>query len=286
MSGKRTFVGAVRGGHAAPPLPSVHLDLNTGGDHAVGRVKAMQEQLLHMAYLKSAGLIPNGTPSVSLDGNFCFAGADYQDFKAIGGPYHMAHRAIATVHIGGRNLADFVAQDFSRYHQRGNPLTDPTLLHLVVAPQARTDPLPGYANYADGYLERFLQNTLGPLFQEMLHRQPASQPVERGLLVDALGRMKEGIEVGYFQAIASLQQSQTDKGYVAPTGQVPLFSAADLDTIDFEQLRPASMRRHTQQGEAPQIFLSASREHALHHTPAMTESKVGDAVAELAFAER
>ena len=286
MSGKRTFVGAVRGGHGAPPLPSVYLDLNTGGDHAVGRVKAMQEQLLHVAYLRSAGLIPSGTVKVSLDGNFCFAGADFQDFKAIGGPYHMAHRAIATVHIGGRNLADFAAPDFAQYHQKGHPLTDPTLLHLVVAPQARTDPLPGYANYADGYLERFLQNTLGPLFQEMLDRQPASQPLERGLLVDALGRMKERIEIGYFQAIASLQQSQTDKGFVAPSGQEPLFSAADLSNIDFEQLRPASMRRHTRQGEAPQIFLSASREFALHHTPAMTESQVGDAVAELAFAER
>lgn len=283
MGRRRQYVGAVRGGNPGVTLPAGSFNINMAGIHAVGRVQAMQEELVQVAYLKSRGVIPNGVANASFQSNVTLDGADFQDFEGVqGAPYVMAHRAVGTIHVGGRNVADFVAP-WSDYAAKGDPLTRPTLLHHIVAPQARTDPLPWYSNYADGYLERVLNNPVTLLFQRILGIQRASQPLEKAALVDALGEMSELIAAGYGLAIGEHQARRAEKGFVEGA-VLPPGAEVDIDAAIDNAV--SNLRVMTKADEAPQPFLAVSCEAARHQAPAATEASVSDLVAQLDDAGR
>jgi hypothetical protein len=122
---------AVEGGRRKLAIPSGVYNLRVLGDHAKGRTDAMAEIILQAAFLRSADLIPTGTKPISA------SGAHYQDFRNPGTPdYVMAHRATLTVAVGGLKFVDFISQRYS-------------LQEMLIAPQARTDPLPPPGNYGD-----------------------------------------------------------------------------------------------------------------------------------------
>jgi len=174
----RKYVGAVRGGHPKAFVPKGYHNVNALGQHAIGRAQALADSIIHAAYLKSKGNIPNAATNVFIKG------ADFQDFHGTpNSGYVMAHRLPGSIYIGNKNLSDYAGL-YSRYFAVGNPISNPTLLHMVIAPQAQTDPIPRSGNYADTYLESFLRIPLAVIVQHMLSAQKSNHPLEKNALVD------------------------------------------------------------------------------------------------------
>jgi hypothetical protein len=96
----RKFMGRVAGGSPSAQIPKSNAwSWNVIQDHAIGRVKCMQDTLIHATQLKSAGLIAVPTAS--------YSGAKFQDWKnERGSGFVRAHRAIFATNIGGVNLVD------------------------------------------------------------------------------------------------------------------------------------------------------------------------------------
>ena len=248
----------------------------------------MNESLTTAAYLRSKGYIPNAASNVSI------RGADFQDFKGIpGAGYVMAHRSPGAIHIGGRNLADYVGP-FSRYGKVGNPISRPSLLHMAVAFQARTDPMPRSGNYADTYLETFLRVPLSLIVEHLLAKQKSNQPLEKSALVDAIGRAQELLYQGYQAAVLRNQEVRADKGWVETSGGLFHNPFADLSDAEIEMvpkseggsLELVSDRRPTDAGTEPQLELEMSRSIARSATLVQSEASVSDAIAELDSASR
>jgi hypothetical protein len=290
----RTYVGPVRGGNRRILIPGSYLDMNATGAHAAGRIYAMQDLITNFVYLKSKGIIPNGAAHASIESNLTLVGADFQDFRGVrGAPFVMAHRAVGTVHIGNRNVAEFVAPLRDYWDGRkGDPISKPSLLHLIVSPQAQTDAIPRLANYSDTYLERYLKIPLTLLLDRMLAIQKGGRSLEKGALVEELNKLRELIAAGCAQAIRDLEEKRIEDGW-AEGGSVPGWDATlDLDkTLDqsFDSTAPTTQvdsdRRPKETGEAPQIFLEATRTAGLQ-LPGVTEGTVSDAVALLDDARR
>jgi len=277
MGKKRNFVGRVRGGLEQCAVAPEHF---WPAQHAVGRVVAMQEMLINAAYLKSEGKMPASNVSV--------VGADFQDFRPLrGSGYILAHRAPRTVYVGGQNLAKYAAKSFSEYDTKGDPIQKPTLLHYVVAPQARTTPMPAFGNYGDTYLEQDAEIRVIILFERLLKTQKANRPLEKGALVEELGKLRELLDQAYTAANLHHQDKREEKGHVES-------GLLDIDDADIEGALPkedgggasvVSGRRPTQTDTAPQLYLELCQS-AGRTAPEATEATVSDYAAELDEADR
>jgi hypothetical protein len=181
-SNHRRYVGPVQGGRTAREIPGAVFNHNTILPHVQGRVEAMTEMLLQVAFVKAEAM---ASPSSQL----FYAGAKYQDFKG-SRPGHivMAHRSIMAINFGSNlNIAELA--------NRGSKLQ-----RLLISAQARTDPMLPAANYGDRILEIIAAGPLLAIFQEVFERQPSNRPVETNLIVDASYELRSRLEEGCLQA--------------------------------------------------------------------------------------
>lgn len=239
---------AVEGGQPKLVIPSGVYNLRALGDHAKGRTDAMAEIILQAAFLRSAGLLPVDTKPISA------SGAKYQDFANPGTPHYvMAHRATLTVTVGGLNFVHFVGQ---RYRFR----------ELLIAPQARTDPLPPPANYADVLFEIVSKDKTMALLQQVLRIQRPGQAVESNAIVHAVGTLKtwyskcfdEAIDKS--QAILELRGWERELVQMKNARQQSLLDESLADRLE-ECLAPQE-GGPSRFGEYPQVFLAMSKADA------------------------
>lgn len=221
---RRIYVDAVRNGHIVAVQPAGFHNVNLTGEHARGRVRALEETIAQVAHLKAKGLIPASASDLTI------SGAEFQDFRGLRkSSYQMAHRSIGAVRINGVNIAHYVG---SMVHYRDvDPLKDPTLFHLLVATQAATDPIPISCNYVDSYLERSLLDPVRHLLQSVLRNQPSNRPVNTNMLLDNFIQMRSVLAYSCLAAVARHEDRLRDKGYV----ELQSFAAAGLtDVTDAE----------------------------------------------------
>ncbi|WP_110172938.1 hypothetical protein [Luteitalea pratensis] len=270
----RRYVGAVAGsiGNATSTRLG-HFDLSNLHRHAVGRSVAMVETVVHAAFMKAAGFITPGTPVE-------FTGAQYQDFKGTR-EFVRAHRATLALKIGARNIADLAG---TRRHA--------DLWRVLVGPQAVTDLLPLYANYADRFLEIIVAPKTFRLLRTVIERQEPHQDVNVSNVAEAMDALMKVHDEGYSLAAARIRELRKERGWV----EVPLSAAARSLTkpapfnpeaanndkalrlwlhgapgspLVHERLELMSPLRPTELGEAPEVFLVASQESSRSAMPTL-----------------
>jgi len=262
---------AVEGGQPKLVIPSGVYNIRALGDHAKGRTDTMAEIILQAAFLRSAGLLPVDTKPISA------SGAKYQDFANPGTPHYvMAHRATLTVTVGGLNFVHFVGQ---RYRFR----------ELLIAPQARTDPLPPPANYADVLFEIVSKDKTMALLQQVLRIQRPGQAVESNAIVHAVGTLKtwyskcfdEAIDKS--QAILELRGWERELVQMKNARQQSLLDESLADRLE-ECLAPQE-GGPSRFGEYPQALLAMSKADADRApTPLLNRDRVLESCEKLAEA--
>jgi len=201
----------------------------------------MAEMAIHAMCLKSMGLIPESLPS--------FSGAQFQDFKAIPGSNVVrAHRAIFGLEMGGKNVAQFA-------------LDRPSLRALLIAPQARTDPMPAPANYADRLLEIEAAMPILKLIDRLLHYQRSGAPLEANALVDIIPDMQGQLVSAHERGIAKSEDILKRRGFSEIALRDELLNSGPKSHLVEEQIDFALAKGGPSQfGELPQIILAASQE--------------------------
>ncbi|WP_046867657.1 hypothetical protein [Microvirga massiliensis] len=155
----------------------------------------MAETLLHIAYIKSASMVP---PTARLSST----GAQFQDFRG-GNGFVMAHRAIMAINLNGRNIATVPNQP-----------SQARLREILKAPQARTDPLTPVANYADRLLEIAAEKPVLECYQRVFDAQKPGRPVEINLVVDETYKMIDILHGCYDQAAEKHSSNLKKRGFV------------------------------------------------------------------------
>jgi hypothetical protein len=266
----RETTGPVRGGHVARHAPTIPFDLNAAPVHARGRTDAMAEIIVHAAFLKRTDMVPFDTKPLSS------SGARFQDFR--GGPRHyaMAHRAPLTLHVGGHNLADFAWRR-------------PRLRDMLIAPQARTDPLPPASNYGDCLFEYVARDPTLAILRKLLFVQKRGKDIETNAIIDAIYALKDAYRTCYEQAIANSQRILRDRGVVEMrladvagmlSQQGFISDDKDIDTmLDSMSLADGGPSRFL---DYPQVYLSCCQSEADRHVPLLVNRDCIEAtVAEL-----
>ena len=237
----RMITGAVPGGPSTAVVPGFSGRFNVIEPHAQGRVIAMAEMAIHAMCMKSMGLIPESLPS--------FSGAQFQDFRAIPGSNMVrAHRAIFGLEMGGKNVAQFT-------------LNRPSLQALVIAPQARTDPMPAPANYSDRLLEIEAAVPTLKLIDRLLHYQRSGAPLETNALVEILPAIHKELLSAHDRGIAKSEDILKRRGFSEMALREELLNSGPKSPIVEEQIDFTLAKGGPSQfGELPQIILAASKE--------------------------
>jgi len=278
----RNYVGAVPGsiGIAQSAGRLGVYDLSNMHRHVVGRPVAMAQALVHAAFAKASGLIKPGMPLE-------YTGAEFQDFKGTR-EFVRAHRATGAVSAGGRNIADLAItpQLFA-------------LRRLLIEPQAVTDGVPLYANYADRVFEIVVARETSRLIASVVERQPANKDVNESNVADAIWELTRIHAGGYEKAIDRIQELRKESGWrevarheplsvidkqkkifnpaeaVTDSALRDLLGASPTSPLVEDRLDLMSGLRPTQLGEAPEVYLMGSLESSQTAMPVlMHESQI------------
>ena len=279
----RRYVGPVPGsiGNAPVRRGLGDFDLSNLHRHAVGRSVAMAETVVHAAFMRAAGFIPPGVP-------LAYTGAKYQDYQGTR-EFQRAHRATLALKVGARNIADIAGRQY------------PDLWRALVGPQAVTDLLPVYANYADRIFEILVAPKTFKLIQSVIHHQEPGQDVNVSNVAEGLHALMKVQQEGYDQAAHRLRGLRQERGWVeAPLSEAakmiakrPPFNPADATSdkelrswlygapdsaLVNERIELMPTLRPTELGDAPELFMIASQESARSAMPTMMHPSHIDAV--------
>jgi hypothetical protein len=188
----------------------------------------------------------------------------------------MAHRAPLTLRVGGHNLADFAWRQAR-------------LREMLIAPQARTDPLPPASNYGDCLFEYAARDPTLAIVRKLLFVQRRGKGIETNAIIDSIYALKDAYRTCYDLAIANSQRILRDRGFVemrsaggaatqSPQGFYP--EDKDIDTMfDSIQVAEGGPSRFL---DFPQAYLSCCQIEADRHVPLLVNRDCIEAtVAEL-----
>ena len=167
----------------------------------------------------------------------------------------MAHRATLTVTVGGLNIVNFIGQRYK-------------LQEMLIASQARTDPLPPPGNYGDVLFEIVSKDTTLALLQKVLRIRELGRAVEANAIVDTVGELKARYSKFYDEAIDKSQTILELRGWELhelvdnmkrgrQSTPLDYALADDLDdSLAIQQGGPSQF------GDLPQIYLATSKTEA------------------------
>lgn len=253
----RKITGAVHGGHESRSALATPYNLNAAPVHARGRTDAMAEIIVHAAFLKRADIVPfDVKPLLS-------SGARFQDFRGGLRHYVMAHRAPLTLLVGGHNFAEFAWRA-------------PRLRDMLIAPQARTDPLPAAANYGDCLFEYVARDPTLAIVRKLLFTQKCGKDIETNAIIDSIYALKDAYRTCYDTAIANSQRILRDRGVVEarPADVAALLSQRSFVAADKEVDPMLENMRFDEGGPSqfldfPQVYLSCCQSEADRHLPVL-----------------
>lgn len=247
---RRQIVGRVAGGGDGTTPRSIEYD--DVGRHAARRLDAMQEMIVQLAALKAGGAASTLTTPT---------GARFQDFTGTRANV-AAHRAIFAPTVDGFNPA------FLRPVAR-----NPALRDAIIAPQARTDFLPKFANYGDRLFEIVAQDRTVDLMRRVMDRHKPSGGLEFGLLHDAMFELQELYDGAYQDAMDLHESIMSGRGWTPKRLRDLLLSGAaspeDGDTADIAEAE-LQVGGPSQFGEAALVMISVSKDASAAATPEMT----------------
>jgi hypothetical protein len=239
----RKFTGPVLGGPNKAHVPSFSGANNQILPHAIGRVDAMSDSLIHAAVLQSKGLFR--IPIAS------YTGAKFQDFRSTpNSGFVRAHRAVFAPNIGGSNIASLPNIDLQS-----------KLWEVLIAPQSRTDPMTPIANYGDRLFEIVSAEKLLQRFNNILSLQRNNSSVEIGGVIEQIIKMRDDIVGLYNTAIAKSEDILKGRGYQIKELKSVLLNEGPKSELVEESINLTLIEAGPSQfADAPQIYLAACQD--------------------------